>query len=120
MPPPAPAVPTAARRAPLAYAFVLLHPAPTLAFTLWAVDGLLHCDDSARVTCDLGFAVHLVFPAAVGVVAAVATGILGLTTHPATAARARLVLLTPLLPTLLTLWWALAITATPGPAPWHP
>jgi len=37
--------PSAERQAPFAYAVLLMHPIPTLAFTLWAVDGLLQCDE---------------------------------------------------------------------------
>jgi hypothetical protein len=111
--------PVAARQAPVAYALVLMHPIPTLAFTLWAVDGLLHCDESDKVTCHLGFAIHLLFPAAVGVMVAIAVGILGLVVRPGHRARARLWLLAPTTLTWLTLWWALAITAEPGPAPWY-
>lgn len=109
----------AARQAPVAYALVLMHPIPTLAFTLWAVDGLLHCDESERVTCHLGFAVHLLLPAAVGVVVAIAAGIVGLVVRPGHRLRAWLWLALPTTLTFLTLWWALAITAQPGPAPWY-
>jgi hypothetical protein len=103
------APPVAARQAPIAYAAVLAHPIPTLGFTLWAVNGLLHCDDE-QVTCHLGFAVHLLFPAAVGVVVALAVGITGLTIRPNDRLRAWLWLVLPTAFTWLTLWWALAIT----------
>lgn len=110
--------PVAARRAPIAYAFVLLHPIPTLVFTLWAVDGLLHCDEAERVTCNLGFAIHLLFPAAVGVVVAIMVGVIGLTVRPTRRLEAWLWLLVPTTLTWLTLWCVLALTAQPGPAPW--
>ena len=114
-----PARPVAARQAPLAFALLLVHPFPTLAFTLWAVDGLLHCDDSARVTCHLGFAPHLLLPAVVGVGVAVVVGIVGVVAHPRSRRQAWLWLLVPTGLTWLTLWWALAVTAEPGPAPWY-
>lgn len=109
----------AARQAPVVYALVLVHAIPTLVFTLWAVDGLLHCNDSARVTCHLGFAIHLLFPAAVGAVVAVTVGVLGLVVRPSSRGQAWLCLLGPTTLTWLTLWLVLANTAQPGPAPWY-
>jgi hypothetical protein len=73
----------------------LVHPVVALVFTLWAVDGLLHCDESYRVTCELGFAVHLVFPALVGVGVAVTVGIVGLVLRPRHRWQAWLWLLAP-------------------------
>lgn len=109
----------AARQAPVAFALVLVHPIAVLAFTLWAVDGLLHCNESDRVTCHRGFAVHLLFPAVVGVGVALAVGIAGLAVRPSNRWRAWLLLLAPTTLTWLTVWWVLAITAEPGPAPWY-
>ena len=111
--------PVAARRAPLAYALLVLHPIPAQAFTLWAVDGLLHCDEAYRVTCELGFAIHLLFPAVVGVLVVISVGIVGLVVRPADGPRAWLWLLLPTALTWLTVWWALSVTAEPGAAPWY-
>jgi hypothetical protein len=69
-------------------------------FTLWAINGILHCDDEDS-TCELGFAIHLLAPLVGGAMGAVYALAFGLTVRPRTRTTARVALLVPVAMTWL-------------------
>jgi hypothetical protein len=101
--------PSAVRLAPLALVLALVHPVVVQWFTLWAIDGLLHCDREG-VHCGLGAAIHLLIPGVVGVAVAVLCIPIGLTARPENRRMAWFVLLAPTGVTWLVAGWMLAIT----------
>jgi hypothetical protein len=105
--PPRPRV--AAARAPVACALLVVHPVLVYAFTMWAIDGVLHCDDEG-VQCGLGFAPQLLLPTVVGVMVAVVMVTIGVLVRPDRCLHAWLVLLIPTALSWLVVWPALAMT----------